>query len=248
MGAALKEPILEPEDATQPSLPVESYKDAAPLLRRPFTAAAVKFKVQATWGPKDQPANAALIVAYIDARLAIERLNLVCPHLWEDDYKAIGDGLMWCYLTVDGITRKDVGEGKGKGLVSDALKRAAVHFGVGVSLYAIPKIVLKSADKHVVLKQNKLALTPAGEERCRTIYEMWLDTRGKQAFGEPLDHGDVDDAAGDGDLAEAPAESAEAERARAKQDADTGRPDLQTPPIESDLPAPDMEGLPDGSR
>ena len=223
MTAQVKGPVLKPEDATQPSLPVDAYREAAPLLRRPFTAAAVKFKVQATW-PKDKP-EAALIVAYIDARLAIERLNLVCPHLWEDDYKSIGDGLMWCYLTVDGITRRDVGEGKGKGLVSDALKRAAVHFGVGVSLYAIPKIVLKTSDGHVVLKQGKLALTPSGEGRCRTIYEMWLDTRGTQAFGEPLDHGDVDDAAGDGDLAEAPAESAEADQAREKQDREGEQPD-----------------------
>jgi hypothetical protein len=224
--AQVKGPVLKPEDATQPRLPVDIYRDAAPLLRRPFTAAAVKFKVQATW-PKDKP-EAALIVAYIDARLAIERLNLVCPHLWEDDYKSVGDGLMWCYLTVDGITRRDVGEGKGKGLVSDALKRAAVHFGVGVSLYAIPKIVLKSADGHVVLKQGKLAITPTGEERCRTIYEMWLDTRGTQAFGEPLDHGDVDNAAGDGELAEAPPESTEtlaAERAREQQDRDAEQPD-----------------------
>jgi hypothetical protein len=227
-GTAL--PVEHPAP-TLPETPVDCYRDAAPLLRRPFTAAAVKFKVQATWGPDGQPPSTALIVAYIDARLVIERLNLVCPHLWSDAYEPTKQGLMWCHLTVDGITRRDVGEGKGKGLVSDALKRAAVHFGVGVSLYAIPKIVLKAADKHVALKGGKLALIPAGEERCRAIYEMWLDTRGKQAFGEPLDHGDVDDAAGDGDLADAPAEAAEpvseAHAARAKQDTDAEQPDLK---------------------
>jgi hypothetical protein len=236
MTAQLEEAI-KPVDASQPTLPVDTYRDAAPLLRRPFTPAAVKFKVQATW-PKEKP-DAALIVAYIDARLAIERLNAVCPHLWADSYEPTNKGLMWCHLTVDGITRHDVGEGKDKGLVSDALKRAAVHFGVGVSLYAIPKIVLKAQDKHVSPKSSQkgptLTLTPAGEERCRTIYEMWLDTRGVQAFGEPLDHGDVDDAAGDGELAEAPAESTEADEARAKQDRDSES---------SDLPAPDTEGLP----
>jgi hypothetical protein len=124
---------------TEP-FPVDSFRDAAHHLRRPFTKHAVKFKVQATW-PKERPTS-GLIVAYIDARLAIERLNLVCPHLWHARYEATGQGRMWCHLTVDGITRPDVGEGDGKGLVSDALKRAAVHFGVGVSLYAVSKIVL----------------------------------------------------------------------------------------------------------
>jgi len=221
---------VSPEQESQPvapPLPVDSYKEAAPLLRRPFTAPAVKFKVQATW-PKEKP-EAALIVAYIDARLAIERMNLVCPHLWHDEYEAVGNGLMWCRLTIDGLTRRDVGEGKGKGLVSDALKRAAVHFGVGVSLYAIPKLVLKSADGHVALKQGKLTLTPAGEERCRTIYEMWLDTHGRRAFGDPLDHGDVDDAAGDPEHAEGQAEveasATEANADRAAQDAAAEAPD-----------------------
>jgi hypothetical protein len=49
---------------------------------------------------------------------------------------------MWCDLTIDGITRSDVGEGVGKALVSDSFKRAGVRFGIGVSLYAIPKMML----------------------------------------------------------------------------------------------------------
>ena len=172
--------------------PVSSYREAAPLLRRPFTEQAVKFKVQATWE------GGGLIVAYIDARLAVERLNLVCPHLWHDHYEPISGKLMWCHLTVDGITRSDVGEGEGKGLVSDALKRAAVKFGVGVSLYAIPKLILRESDGHLKPnRKDKYELTPNGETRCRQIYATWLDTRGHSAFGGALDHGDVADAAGD---------------------------------------------------
>ncbi len=183
------------------TMPVESFRDAAPLLRRPFTAAAVKFKVQATW-PKDAPTG-GLIVAYIDARLAIERFNKVCPHLWSDHYRDAGNGLMWCDLTVDGVTRSDVGEGQGKALVSDALKRAAVHFGVGVSLYAIPKMMLDKASGELKPVQaggkKSLALTPKGEARLRTVYAKWLSDHGSQAFGDPLDHGDLDGAAGDTD-------------------------------------------------
>lgn len=179
--------------------PVDSFKDAAPHLRRPFTPQAVKFKVQATW-PKDNP-DSALIVCYIDARLAVERLNLVCPHLWHDNYELVSKGQMWCHLTVDEITRSDVGEGDGKGLVSDALKRAAVKFGVGVSLYASTTIILKLSEGYVKKVQtNKgpsLALTPKGELQCRRIYANWLENHGIQSFGEPLDHGDVEEAVGD---------------------------------------------------
>lgn len=196
------------------SLPVESFRAAAQHLRRPFTAQAVKFKVQTAF-PKNDP-NAALIVAYIDARLAVERLNHVCPDLWWEEFESLDGGLMLCRLTVDGITRRDVGQGyQGKGLYSDALKRAAVKFGVGVSLYAIPKIILKTADGHIKQKKVRegmtLVLTPAGEERCRVIYEMWLDTKGRQAFGDVLDHGDAEGAVGDaeGDQAVVGAEAEE---------------------------------------
>jgi len=167
--------------------PVESYRDAARHLRRPFTAEAVKFKPQS-----QTKSGKTLCVAYIDARLAIERLNLVVPDRWSDTFESVGGGLMWCHLTIDGITRSDVGEGKGKALVSDALKRAAVHFGVGVSLYAIPSMLLSGRVEFMYPDS-----TEYGELRKR--YRAWLDANGREAFGEPLDHGDVETAVGDPD-------------------------------------------------
>jgi hypothetical protein len=169
--------------------PVDSFKDAYPFLRRPFTPAAVRFKVQATWK------GGALIVAYIDARLAAGRLNHVIPHKWASSFEYDPKGDLICHLTVDGITRSDIGEGyKGKGLWSDALKRAAVHFGVGESLYVLPKMTLNEGQ---LLKAKEYKgkttyiLTPMGVTHCREVYEHWLESTGKQAFGEPLDHGDV---------------------------------------------------------
>lgn len=185
--------------------PLDSFRDAATHLRRPFTPEAVKFKVQATW-PKENPTG-GLIVAYIDARLVVERLNLIVPDRWHDEYQSIGSGLMWCHLTVDGITRKDVGEGTGKGLVSDALKRAAVKFGVGVSLYAIPKMRLELSRGELKRgTRDKLEMTPQGESNVRGIYRLWLDSHGSQAFGDPLDHGDVADPQGDPEADEPVAE------------------------------------------
>lgn len=177
----------------------ETYTGAAPHLRRPFTPEAVRFKVQATY-PKNDPTG-ALVVGYIDARLVIERLNMIVPGLWQDDYEPVGPGLLMCSLTVDGLTRKDVGEGAGKALYSDAFKRAAVKFGIGVSLYAIPQTHLKLADGSVKSIQGpkgpSLAITPAGEKRVRAAYKDWLDSHGVAAFGEPLSHGDVEGAQGD---------------------------------------------------
>lgn len=173
---------------TDTQLPVGSFREAAPLLRRPFEPAAVRWKVQTTHG------SSGLIVGYIDARLATERLNLVCPHLWSDDYTSAGDGLLMCLLTVDGITRRDVGQGKGKALFSDAFKRAAVKFGVGVSLYALEETWLRVDDGHLRAAgqgKEKLFLQPAGIEHLRSLYAIWLGTAQGASFGEPLSHGDA---------------------------------------------------------
>lgn len=193
--------VPAPEDA----FPVGSYAEASKHLRRPFTPEAVKFKVQATWD------GGAMVVFYIDARLVVERLNLVCPENWEPRYTREGN-LMWCVLSVFGIARPDVGDGyQGKGLVSDALKRAAVQFGVGVSLYAVPKVFLKLADGHLRQRANKQGaekyqITDAGERVCRERYREWLTAHGIAKFGDVLDHGDVEGAAGDVDAEAAPPE------------------------------------------
>jgi hypothetical protein len=197
------EPPSEPErDGLDWSIPAggfDSYKAAAVHLRRPFTPEAVRFKVQATFGPKETPSG-ALIVSYIDARLAVERLNLVCPHLWSETFQGTSSpNFLLCRLTIDGITREDVGEsakGFSKDLVSDALKRAAVHFGVGVSLYAIPQIKLfKEHLENGNLKltgqgKKSLVITDKGDALLRKGYARWLAEHGVQAFGPPLNHGD----------------------------------------------------------
>jgi hypothetical protein len=182
----------------EPSLPVDSFRQAAPWLRRPFTTNAVKFKIQS-----DYPGG-ALVVAYIDARLVMERLNHVCPHLWKHRWGDYDPGKsIVCYLEIDGLERPDVGSGYRdlKALRSDALKRAAVHFGVGVSLYAIPRLYLKVDDGHLRQKGDggklRTALTAQGAQFCRERYKAWLEAEGIQAFGDPLDHGDVIDAVGD---------------------------------------------------
>jgi hypothetical protein len=227
-GAA---PDTPPADPSEP-FPVDSYKEAARHLRRPFTAKAVRFKVQATW-PKDNPTG-ALIVPYIDSRLVIDRLNLVCPDLWSERFEP-DDRSMWCHLTIAGITRCDVGEGytDRKGLVSDARKRAAVTFGIGVSLYASPKVMFNKSDGLLKDKRTRngpsLDLTDAGEKRARALYEEWLAEHAIQAFGQPLDHGDVEGAIGD-DLEPAAREATATQRERDRTPATAPAETPPTPP------------------
>lgn len=87
----------------------------------------------------------ALALAYIDARDVMDRLDDVCgPENWQDRYEFHGPRTV-CYLSIriggEWITKAD-GAGDSdveaeKGAISDALKRAAVKWGVGRYLYAL---------------------------------------------------------------------------------------------------------------
>lgn len=202
-------------------LPVWALREVFPHLRRPFAPAAVRWKVQTEWG------SGAVVIAYIDARLVIERLNLVCPTMWETRYEAAPGGAMRCHLTLTeildtsygssgrSITRSDVGVGQGRGegdklkaANSDALKRAAVHFGIGVSIYAMKAVTLKVGENDHELRTQKRKKGPQKQEvqvpviDARTEaalaagYERWLERTGIGLFGPPLDHGDEAGAAG----------------------------------------------------
>lgn len=185
-----------PVQASSPAeLPVDSLREAAPFLRRPFMPEAIRFKVQSTVGAKANP-RGGVVVAYIDARLVVERLNAVCPHLWHDEYQPLDAKHLLCRLTVDGVTRQDVGEAAGmsKDLYSDALKRAAVKFGVGVSVYALPQVFLPVGEKGLELvgseQKKSLRISDGTLARLRGGYATWLGNDGAK-FGAPLDHGDT---------------------------------------------------------
>jgi len=157
-------------------------------LRRPFTAAAVRFKIQGTFE------GGAICIAYIDARLVSGRLNHVYPgDWWPEKFEPHPKGGLICHLTVGGVTRTDYGISdyeNAKGDFSDALKRAAVHFGVGESLYVLPQMILREGSDLKKNQRGKYTLTPQGNGTLRKRYEMWLESGGAEAFGDPLDHGD----------------------------------------------------------
>jgi hypothetical protein len=179
--------------------PVDSFREAARHLRRPFDLHAVQFR--ALDGYKGERLNCA---AYVTARTVTDRLNHVCPGLWADHYEPVPGG-MRCDLTVDGLTRSDVGWSEGtatamalKTLYSDAFKRAAVKFGVGVSLYALPRLVLSTESGAAWAKATqekdrygnvkyRYGIQAKGMNELRARYELWLDAQTN--FGKVLSHG-----------------------------------------------------------
>lgn len=101
----------------------------------------------------------ALALPYIDARDVMDRLDSVLgPLNWQDSYDLLSDGLVRCRLSIrvggEWITKEDAGGSNVqdnednkkavdkakmlKSAFSDAMKRAAVHFGIGRYLYRFP--------------------------------------------------------------------------------------------------------------
>jgi hypothetical protein len=116
-------------------------------LTAPFQLTEVKFKPQSVKG------NRALALAYIDCRVIQDRLDAVLGvENWMDEYEILTDGSVMCRLKLrlngEWVTKTDVGSpseqpdsgDRLKAAFSDALKRAAVKFGIGRYLYRLPAV------------------------------------------------------------------------------------------------------------
>jgi hypothetical protein len=114
-------------------------------LAEPFEPREVKFK------PQMVKNNRCLAMPYIDARLVQDRLDDVLGvENWQDEYLPLPEGGVMCTLRVnfggEWIRKTDVGSpseqpdtgDRLKAAFSDALKRAAVKFGIGRYLYRLP--------------------------------------------------------------------------------------------------------------
>ena len=118
-------------------------------LAEPFDPADVK------WKPQQIKGNRALALCFIDARLIQDRLDeVVGVENWQDKYNVLPDGSVVCELSINfaspvdiprWIVKTDVGSlseqpdagDRLKAAFSDALKRAAVKFGIGRYLYRL---------------------------------------------------------------------------------------------------------------
>jgi hypothetical protein len=205
---------MKEETRRQPmrtAFPCASLAEALKHLRRPPTPEAVRFKIQTVAG------EAAQVAPYVDARLAFDRLDLVCGERWNAEFEPLPEPLrsrpvdrngevtvppidVRCRLTLFEVTRQDVGAGDDpKAAFSDAIKRAAVHFGIGRALYALGAPWLREGEGEGELRRNrkgKLIIDARTEAWLRSGYARWLEGRGRRLFGEPLDHGDEPGAPG----------------------------------------------------
>jgi len=122
-------------------------ENIAERLAEPFEPREVK------WKPQSVKGNRALAIGYIDCRVVQDRLDEVLGvENWADAYDIVPDGSVVCRLSLkiggEWITKTDVGSpseqpdggDRLKAAFSDALKRAAVKFGVGRYLYRLPSV------------------------------------------------------------------------------------------------------------
>ncbi len=143
-----------------------------------------------SWKPQVERGDRALMVAYVDARWVAERLDDAADGDWSftwENLGLLGDRItIKGILTVCGVTRQDVGEhmlqDRGnidpyKSAVSDALKRAAVLFGVGRELYRMESQWVKKADGKypAPVHQKPPTRQPTQELTQEPEHEDWVN-------------------------------------------------------------------------
>jgi hypothetical protein len=129
----------------EPTMPEDVIQKITEELAAPFDAKEVKWKPQAIKN------NSCLAVAYVDVRVIQDRLDEVLGVAgWQDEYQLLPDNSVMCRLKLKfgkrWITKVDVGSpseqpdggDRLKAAFSDALKRAAVKFGISRYLYRLP--------------------------------------------------------------------------------------------------------------
>ena len=141
-------------------------------LAAPFPPEAISWRVGATNGEKTK----GLALAYIDARDVMDRLDEVCGLTgWQCEYVPMPNSTTCCRIglliagqwvwksngagatgDVNKETEREMAE---KGGYSDALKRAAVVWGVGRYLYSLPSIwvAIEQRGKSYVIKDSEFA-------------------------------------------------------------------------------------------
>lgn len=144
-------------------------------LCRPFAAEEIDWRVGSTTGDKTK----GMALAYMDARAVMDRLDGVCgPDGWQCNYTPGVNGSIVCNIGIrmpsgewiwkaDGAGATDV-EGE-KGMLSDALKRAAVRWGVGRYLYEMksPWVALeKKGNSYIIPESERKKLDQVHEDFC----------------------------------------------------------------------------------
>ena len=168
----------------------ETAQDLYDALSEPFPTEYIEWRVGSTnerWRKDNEPLKGKPL-CYIDARAVMDRLDSVCgPEGWQNTYLFGPGSSLICNLGIrmpgsnewlwkaDGAGATDV-EAE-KGAMSDALKRAAVRWGVGRYLYDIDA---KQVDLEV---RGKTAFIPAST--LKSLNEIHDQAAQKVGWGGP---------------------------------------------------------------
>lgn len=158
-------------------------------LARPFPGFSVRWRI----GRKSKKGDKAMPLAYIDARDVMDRLDgVVGPQNWQSRYTETTSGRVICELSIlvngEWITKSD-GAGdtqveREKGAISDAFKRAAVHWGIGRYLYSMdaPWLAIDQwggFTKESLARLNKIAGAAAGmKQPTKSEVAAWVPSYG----------------------------------------------------------------------
>jgi len=122
------------------------------ILTAPIQSNEIEWRVQ-----QQTSTGKLIIVPYINNRCVMQRFDAAFgPTNWTSEFREIGNGFI-CRLTVtidkktvyreDGASKTNIEPEKGG--ISDAMKRAAVQFGLGRCLYDYPKVMIECQDKYI---------------------------------------------------------------------------------------------------
>lgn len=160
-------------------------------LAKPFPDSAISWRVgstnidKKTGQPRGGKNAAGIALAYIDARDVQNRLDAVCGVAnWSDKYVETEKGRIICTLSIridgewiaksDGAGDSDVESEKGA--ISDALKRAAVKWGVGRYLYD-----MESPWVELDARGNSWVMKPSERKKLDNIHANYVKNHFKNA-------------------------------------------------------------------
>lgn len=130
----------------------QSTEEILNKLRQPFSQNDIEWKVQTS--NKGNNGAYAFVVAYVNNRAIQNRLDEVFGiGGWKNSYVEFSGGIICelsCYINGQWITKSDGSEPSNfeafKGGLSNAMKRAAVQFGIGRYLYKLEPIYVQVSE------------------------------------------------------------------------------------------------------
>ncbi len=128
--------------------------DVLNVLTKPITPEEIEWRFQS----QTKDGQKMIVVPYLTNRTVMQRFDDQFGWAgWQNEIKEIDGGFL-CTITAilpgGEIVRKTDGANRTtvepiKGGISDAMKRAAVQFGLGRSLYDFPRVFIQTTDKYI---------------------------------------------------------------------------------------------------